>query len=114
MGNFERGRSRCLTSGSLPLRFDLSDDCVRAVGETGGKGETRDGKEKEEDDEKTKKKQKVATHQILSRLRLGFFTSLIPIFPPIRSPKNQEKIGERQQWRWREENKLFCFPVLHL
>ena len=51
----------------------------------------------------------MTTHQILSRLRLGFFTSLIPIFPPIRSPKNQEKIGERQQWRWREENKLFCF-----
>jgi hypothetical protein len=53
LGNFERGRSRCLTSGSLPLRFDLSDDCVRAVGETGEKGETRDGKEK--DDEKNKK-----------------------------------------------------------
>jgi hypothetical protein len=44
----------CLTGGSLP-RFDLSDDCVRAVGET---GDEREEKVKQEMETRKKNRRK--------------------------------------------------------
>lgn len=99
----------CLTGGSLP-RFDLSDDCVRAVGETGDEREEKVKQEMEtrKKTEEKKKIKKVATHQILLRLRLLLLHLPPPIFPPIRSPRKIKRKEERQQWRWREA-KVFFF-----